>query len=41
MPGVMGYDNSVLPQLANSILAGQDVLFLGERGQAKSRIIRG
>ncbi|MEM7220251.1 MAG: sigma 54-interacting transcriptional regulator [Pseudomonadota bacterium] len=41
LPGVLGYDDSVLPQLANALLAGQDVLLLGERGQAKSRIIRG
>ena len=39
-PGIRGYDDSVLPQLQNAILAGQDVVLLGERGQAKSRIIR-
>ncbi|HKR99198.1 MAG TPA: magnesium chelatase [Candidatus Dormibacteraeota bacterium] len=39
-PGVVGYDDSVLPQLENAILAGQDVVLLGERGQAKSRLIR-
>src|SRR3712207_3075391 len=39
-PGIVGYDDSVIPQLQNAILAGQDVIFLGERGQAKSRIIR-
>lgn len=38
--GVMGYETSVIPQLENAILAGHDVIFLGERGQAKSRIIR-
>jgi magnesium chelatase subunit I len=38
--GVLGYDETVLPQLANAILAGHDVILLGERGQAKTRIIR-
>ncbi len=38
--GVMGYDDTVLPQLENALLAGHDVIFLGERGQAKTRIIR-
>jgi magnesium chelatase subunit I len=39
-PGVMGYEDTVLPQLENALLAGHDVIFLGERGQAKSRMIR-
>ena len=38
--GVMGYEDTVIPQLENAILAGHDVVFLGERGQAKTRIIR-
>ena len=38
--GLLGYDDTVLPQLENAILAGHDVIFLGERGQAKTRIIR-
>jgi magnesium chelatase subunit I len=38
--GVMGYEDTVLPQLENALLAGHDVIFLGERGQAKTRIIR-
>ncbi len=38
--GVLGYDDTVLPQLENALLAGHDVVFLGERGQAKTRIIR-
>ncbi len=38
--GVVGYEDTVIPQLANAILAGHDVVFLGERGQAKTRIIR-
>ena len=32
--------NTVIPQIQNAILAGQDIILLGERGQAKSRIIR-
>ena len=40
-PGVMGYQDTVLPQLENALLAGHDVIFLGERGQAKTRMIRG
>ncbi|RMF85796.1 MAG: magnesium chelatase [Nitrospinota bacterium] len=39
-PGIVGYENTVLPQIENAILAGQDIIFLGERGQAKTRIIR-
>ena len=39
-PGLIGYQETVIPQLENALLAGQDVIFLGERGQAKSRLIR-
>ena len=39
-PGIVGYEESVVPQLENAILSGQDIILLGERGQAKSRIIR-
>ena len=39
-PGVYGYDETVIPHIVNAILAGQDIIFLGERGQAKSRLIR-
>src|SRR6187401_1287918 len=39
-PGILGYEETVLPQLENALLAGHDVIFLGERGQAKTRIIR-
>jgi magnesium chelatase subunit I len=39
-PGVLGYEETVLPQLENALLAGHDVIFLGERGQAKTRMIR-
>jgi magnesium chelatase subunit I len=38
--GVAGYENTVMPQLENALLAGHDVIFLGERGQAKTRMIR-
>ena len=38
--GVLGYDDTVLPALENALIAGHDVILLGERGQAKSRIIR-
>ena len=41
VPGIIGYDESVFPELENAILAGHHIVFLGERGQAKSRIIRG
>ncbi len=37
---VLGYEDTVMPQLENALLAGHDVIFLGERGQAKTRIIR-
>jgi magnesium chelatase subunit I len=39
-PGIIGYEDSVVPQIENAILSGQDIIFLGERGQAKSRLIR-
>ena len=39
-PGIVGFADSVIPQLENAILAGQDIILLGERGQAKSRLIR-
>ena len=40
LEGLIGYDDTVLPQLENAILACHDVIFLGERGQAKTRMIR-
>ena len=40
-PEVLGYENTVIPQLENALLAGHDFIFLGERGQAKTRMIRG
>ncbi len=39
-PGIIGFEETVLPHLENAILSGQDIIFLGERGQAKSRLIR-
>ena len=39
-PGILGFEETVIPQLQNAILSGQDIIFLGERGQAKSRLIR-
>ena len=37
-PNIIGYQETVVPQIQNAILSGQDILLLGERGQAKSRI---
>src|SRR3954452_15644191 len=39
-PGIVGYRDSVLPQIVNGILSKHDLLFLGLRGQAKTRILR-
>jgi magnesium chelatase subunit I len=38
--GIIGYDNTVIPQVENAVLSGQNIIFLGERGQAKSRVMR-
>src|SRR5580704_11600022 len=40
LPGIVGSDDTVLPEIENGILAGHHMILLGERGQAKSRIIR-
>ena len=40
LPGIIGFDDTVVPEIENAILAGHHMVFLGERGQAKSRIIR-
>src|SRR5712691_894724 len=40
LPGIVGFDETVVPQIENAILAGQDMIFLGARGQAKTRIAR-
>jgi magnesium chelatase subunit I len=39
-PGIVGYDGTVIPAIENALLAGQDIVFLGERGQAKTRLAR-
>jgi len=39
-PGIIGYNDTVIPQVKNAVISGQDIIFLGERGQAKSRIMR-
>jgi magnesium chelatase subunit I len=39
-PSMIGYDDTVFPQLEHALLAGHDIIFLGERGQGKSRMIR-
>jgi len=39
-PGIIGYEDTVIPSIENAILAGQDICFLGERGQAKTRLAR-
>jgi magnesium chelatase subunit I len=39
-PGIVGYDDTVIPQLVNAILSRHNLILLGLRGQAKSRIIR-
>jgi len=39
-PGILGYDDTVLPGIVNAILCGHNMIVLGERGQGKSRIIR-
>jgi magnesium chelatase subunit I len=40
LPGIVGYDETVVPQIENAVLSGQDLIFLGERGQAKTRMAR-
>jgi len=39
-PGIIGYDDTVVPELNIALLAQHDILFLGEKGQAKSRLMR-
>ena len=39
-PGIVGYENTVVPEISIAILAAHDLLFLGEKGQAKSRLMR-
>ena len=40
LPGIVGFDDTVIPAIENAILAGHDLVFLGERGQAKTRMAR-
>jgi len=39
-PGIVGFDGTVLPQLERALVAGHDLVFLGERGQGKTRLMR-
>src|SRR5437016_12644444 len=39
-PGIVGYDSTVIPEINLALIAGHDMLFLGEKGQAKSRLMR-
>src|SRR4249919_1408297 len=39
-PGIVGFENTVLPELETALLAGHDVVLLGERGQGKTRVMR-
>src|SRR3954451_8063771 len=39
-PGIVGYDDTVIPEINLALLAQHDMLFLGEKGQAKSRLMR-
>ena len=39
-PGIVGYENTVIPEINIALLAGHDLLFLGEKGQGKSRLMR-
>lgn len=40
-PGIVGYENTVVPEISLGILSTHDLLFLGEKGQGKSRLMRG
>jgi magnesium chelatase subunit I len=39
-PGIIGFDETVIPEISLGLIAGHDLLFLGEKGQAKSRLMR-
>ena len=39
-PGIVGYEETVIPQVVNAILSHHDIVFLGEKGQAKTRMMR-
>ena len=40
MPGIVGFDDTVIPEVERALLAGHDIVLLGERGQGKTRLIR-
>ncbi|MBB2990967.1 magnesium chelatase subunit I [Mycolicibacterium iranicum] len=40
-PGILGFEDTVLPQLERALIAGHDIVLLGERGQGKTRLLRG
>ena len=40
-PGIVGYENTVIPEINIALLSGHDMLYMGEKGQAKSRLMRG
>lgn len=40
LPGIVGFEDTVIPEVENAVLSGHHMVFLGERGQAKTRIIR-
>src|SRR5260370_16311194 len=40
LPGISGYENTGIPEINLALIAGHDMLFLGEKGQAKSRLMR-
>ena len=39
-PGILGFDDTVLPQVERALIAGHDFVLLGERGQGKTRLLR-
>jgi magnesium chelatase subunit I len=40
LPGIVGFDDTVVPEVERALLAGHDIVLLGERGQGKTRLIR-
>ncbi|BBY75627.1 magnesium chelatase [Mycolicibacterium parafortuitum] len=40
-PGILGFEDTVIPQLERALIAGHDIVLLGERGQGKTRLLRG
>ena len=40
-PGIVGYESTVIPEINIALLSGHDMLYMGEKGQAKSRLMRG